>query len=64
MSPDDEVQAGNQPAAQHGERELDLKRDQEVVLKSTLDDLGLWATIKRFPKVIMWFSDTLCKTLT
>ncbi|KFY81283.1 hypothetical protein V500_11544 [Pseudogymnoascus sp. VKM F-4518 (FW-2643)] len=53
MSPDNEVQAGNQPAAQHGERELDLKRDQEVVLKSTLDDLGLWATIKRFPKAVL-----------
>lgn len=35
----------------HVEDDGDLKVHNEVVLKSSLDNLGLWATIKRFKKV-------------
>lgn len=47
------VQTGPQPGivAEHVEDDHDLKHPQETILKSTLDDLGLWATVKRFPKV-------------
>jgi hypothetical protein len=50
MGSGEEVQAIDSPV-EHVEVNAELKRDQEVVLKSALDDLGLWATVKRFPKV-------------
>ncbi len=37
------------PGANH--MEMDLKPRDEVILKSSLDDLGLWTTVKRFWKV-------------
>ncbi len=44
-----EIQPG--PGAQHVEATTDTKYDHEVILKSSLDDLSIWGTIKRFPKV-------------
>jgi hypothetical protein len=48
----DDVQAEVRPGTEHVEAAPELKRDLEVVLKSSLDDLSLWATVWRFPKVI------------
>jgi hypothetical protein len=45
------LQIEAQPIAEHLEREPDVKNQHEVLLKSTLDKLGLWATVKRFKKV-------------
>jgi hypothetical protein len=47
----EKVQVEVQPGAEHVEGDLNLKHDHEVLLKSSLDDLGLWATVKRFRKV-------------
>jgi hypothetical protein len=43
----DKVQIG----AEHVEGGPDLKHQPEVILKSGLDELGLWVTVKRFRKV-------------
>lgn len=40
-----------QGSAQHVEGDSGLNRQSDVLLKSGLDDLGLWATVKRFKKV-------------
>lgn len=40
---------------QHVEYDGDLKSPHNVVLKSSLDDLGLWPTVKRFKKVTIVF---------
>lgn len=58
MGTEDEVRVEEPAVAEHVEADPDLKHDHEVVLKSTLDDLGLWATVKRFPKVSLSSSST------
>lgn len=53
MASENILHAGPQPGlvAEHVEDDRDLKHENETVLKSALDELGLWATVKRFPKV-------------
>ena len=40
-----------QSGSEHVEVDPDLKNESELLLKSSLDDLGLWTTVKRFRKV-------------
>lgn len=48
--PQDEVQADRAAPAEHVEMSPG-KHDHDVILKSSYDDLGMWATVKRFRKV-------------
>lgn len=47
----EKVESGIQPHGEHLEGEPDPKEAIEVILKSSLDDLSLWTTVKRFRKV-------------
>ncbi len=47
----DKVQMEGHPHAEHVDVDPNLKIESEVLLKSSLDDLGLLATVKRFWKV-------------
>jgi hypothetical protein len=47
----EKVESGIQPHGEHLEGEPDPKEAVEVILKSSLDDLSLWTTVKRFRKV-------------
>jgi hypothetical protein len=47
----EKVQVESQPTTEHVEGDLSFKHQHDVLLKSSLDDLGLWATVKRFKKV-------------
>lgn len=48
----DKIEAGPRSGgAEHHDNDIDLKHEA-VVLKSDHDELGLWATVCRFKKVV------------
>jgi hypothetical protein len=59
----EEIETGVRPHGGHFEGEPVEKHDREVILKSSLDDLGLWTTVKRFRKVRYYGASMISRRL-